>query len=85
MTDLDDLLWAVSINNGQRFLVVRASSAGDACKAAEDNWHEDKTVTAKQRKKGIYALRTRLAKFSEVSEQLVLACTGNHTTEDSTE
>lgn len=68
----DARLWAVSVNNGQRSYIVSALSAGDACVVASDHWRADPEVSAKQRTRGIYAIRTRLAKFGEASQQLVV-------------
>ncbi len=61
----------VSVNNGQRQYIVVAGTAGQAALGGGNAWRDDTTVSAKQRTKGIYDIRARLAKFGEVRSQVV--------------
>jgi hypothetical protein len=65
--------WAVSVNNGQKIYIVHSPTVGDACTDAGALWRNDQTVTGKQRRRGIYAISARLAKFGEVRDQPILS------------
>ncbi len=61
---LDFYWWHADVNCGQRTMILKAKTASEAAYLASAEWRHD--ATEKQRKRGIYDLRVRHAKFGEV-------------------
>lgn len=69
--------WRVNVNAGQKTYIVEADTAVDAAPIAGNQWREDPTVSARQRRKGIYDVRVTAAHFGEVRDQLAVPATRN--------